>query len=72
MLFAGKTKSGSKHLWPKWWCFFFGGTFEQKGGGYGTVYSIPTRIRKFYREKWYESGYSLIGWIWSQGPYTVG
>jgi hypothetical protein len=25
MLFSGKTRSGSHHLWPRWWCFFFEG-----------------------------------------------
>lgn len=68
MLFAGKTKSGSKHLWPKWWCFFFGGTFKQNNGGYGTVYSIPTRVRRYYKEGWNKC-YGLLDWIWSQGPY---
>ena len=69
MLFAGKTKSGSTHLWPRWWCFFFGGTFRQKGGGYGTVYSIPRRIRRYYREDWRRNG-SLLWFIWDQGPYA--
>ena len=67
MLFAGKTKSGSTHLWPRWWCFFFGGTFQQRNGGYGTVYSIPVRVSRYYREGWSERC-SLLQWIWDQGP----
>ncbi len=70
MLLSGKTKAGNKHLWPRWWCLFFGGTFRQPEGGYGTVYSIPSRIRRYYRENWNRAGYSLLGWIWDQGPYS--
>lgn len=68
MLFAGKTKSGSHHLWPRWWCFLFGGTFKQTNGGYGTVYSIPSRVRRYYREGWGDR-YTLLEWIWNQSPY---
>lgn len=68
MLFAGKTKSGNCHLWPRWWCFFFGGNYRQLGGGYGICYSIPTRICRYYIENWKEAGYSLWQWIKSQGP----
>lgn len=70
MLFAGKTKSGNKHLWPRWWCFLFGGTFRQHNGGYGTVYSIPKRVRRYYREGWREH-YTLLSWIWNQSPYGL-
>lgn len=69
MLFAGKTKSGSKHLWPRWWCFFFGGTYRQRNGGYGTVYSIPSRINRYFRDGFYQTD-SLLSFIWSQGPYV--
>ena len=68
MLFAGKTKSGSCHLWPRWWCFFFGGTFRQKNGGYGTVYSIPFRVYRYFRDGFYRHE-SLPHFIWNQGPY---
>jgi hypothetical protein len=69
MLFSGKTKSGSKHLWPRWWCLFFGGTYKQRNGGYGTVYSIPPRVLRYFREGWGDHN-SLLGWIWDQGPYS--
>lgn len=69
MLFAGKTKSGNTQLWPRWWCFVFGGTYEDPVGGYGTVYSIPWRIWRYYREGWYRH-HGLLRWIWEQGPYV--
>lgn len=70
MLFAGKTKSGSNHLWPWWWVFLFGGHYQQTNGGYGRCYSIPTRIRRYYREDW-SKHCSLIDWIWNQSPYGL-
>jgi hypothetical protein len=68
MLFAGKTKSGSHDVWPRWWVFLFGGLYNQRNGGYGRCYSIISRIRRYYHEGWYKQ-YSLIGWIWDQSPY---
>lgn len=61
MLFAGRTKSGH-HLWPRWWCYLFGGNFRQLSGGYGRVPALWWRVWRYYRQGWYDS-YSLRQWL---------
>jgi hypothetical protein len=53
MLLAGKTRSGLP-LWPRWWCFFFGGTFRQKIAGYGWTPGVFRLTKRYFREGWNE------------------
>lgn len=67
MLFAGKTVSGT-HLWPRWWCFLFGGNFRQRewveigfdgkehncGGGYGWTPGVYWLTKRYFCEGWYK------------------
>ncbi len=56
-----KTKSGDCWCRPVWFAYFFGGNFDT-GNGYGWTPSLIRRIKRYYREGWYDS-YSLFDWL---------
>jgi hypothetical protein len=54
MLFAGKTRSGNR-LWPRWWCFLFGGSYNQRNGGYGWTPGVYRLTKRYFKEGWHKS-----------------
>lgn len=70
MLGAGKTLGG-QHLCPRWWAFCFGGTYQQKNGGYGWRPSLIGKSRKYFKENWREGGYSYMDFVFFDGRKKV-
>lgn len=60
-----RVHSKSEWCWPVWWCWFFGGHYDS-GNGYGWYPGIKRRFQCYYKEKWYEAGYTI--WSWLQYP----
>lgn len=57
-----KTKSKTKWCLPVIWCWIFGGNYDS-GNGYGWYPGMKHMIQRYYKEKWFENGYTIWKWI---------